>query len=92
MLACGDVRVLKAIVLHVLEEDAAIRTFKGAFKVQIYGVYVILEDCCVFIHHDVCCNAIVDLSMSSEAVNRAAKYAFGFKCVGLRVLARSYTL
>ncbi len=56
---------------------------KGAFEVRVGRVYVLHGEFSVFIHHNVCGEVVVYVSiMGYEAVSNAAKDALCLGCLG----------
>ena len=60
LFACGDVGVLESILFHKLEEYPVVHSSEGTLEVRVGCVYVSSLDFGVFVHRNVCGEAIID--------------------------------
>ena len=71
-----------SIFLHELEENSVVHSTEGTFEVRVGCVYAPLGDFCIFIHHDMCSEAVVYVSVGAESICSVTEDAFGFRCLG----------
>ena len=73
---------MESIVFHEMEENSVIHAAEGTFEVRVGCIYVSFVFFSVFIHHDVCGEDVVHISVGAESVRGDTKDALSFRCLG----------